>query len=89
MATLFRYEFYGLEHEPLLSKGDPITVQGTPMVRLATGTIVPAAGFHATLADATLDAARKLAELVRPVLQRITRLQDESVTLREKCEAAS
>ena len=43
--------------------GKPITVNGTPMVVLPHGVMVPAAGWHADHRGALLDAAQRIVEL--------------------------
>lgn len=45
------------------SVGTPVTVDGTPMVRLGHGTIVEAAGWSATVNEAANMAADKIDEL--------------------------
>ena len=45
------------------SVGTPVTVDGTPMVRLAHGTIVEAAGWSATVNEAANRAADRIDEL--------------------------
>lgn len=48
--------------------GSPQTVDGTPMVRLPHGTLVPAAGWHADRADAIREAADRVEELGRRLI---------------------
>jgi hypothetical protein len=43
--------------------GEPQTVGGDPMVRLAGGVIVPANGWHADFSDAVLEAAQRIESL--------------------------
>ena len=45
------------------SVGTPLTVDGTPMVRLAHGTIVEAAGWSASVNEAARKAADRIDEL--------------------------
>lgn len=78
MATLFRYETAGLEHEPFLLQGDEITVDGAPMVRLRHGTIVPAEGYCSSIAAAKLDLAARLDRMSKKVISRIATLLEEA-----------
>lgn len=79
MATLFRYETAGLEHEPFLLQGDEITVDGAPMVRLRHGTIVPADGYCTSIAAAKLNLAERLDAMAQKVLGRIAALLKETM----------
>lgn len=78
MAQLYRYEVTSLDHAPYLNQGEPLTVEGTPMVRLPYGTIVTADGFHSSKAAATLAAAHRLQAMLQPVLDRIASMEKEA-----------
>ena len=57
--------------------GEPLTVNGTPMVALGHGTIVLAAGWHADRGDAVLEAAQRVEELGRRLLGQADRMRAE------------
>ena len=63
------------------TSGTPRTIDGQPMVKTRWGIIVPAAGFHATLAEAQAEAATKIEALAR-------RLLDQAASLRGAQNAA-
>ena len=55
--------------------GTPITIDGTPHVRLGHGTIVPAAGWHADRRDALTAAAVKIEQYARALLLQADKLR--------------
>lgn len=59
-------------------KGQPVTVDGVRMVKLAHGTIVPADGFVDTLAEAKQEAARQIEMIGHRVLAQADRLRAEA-----------
>lgn len=77
MTKLYTYDV-SLTTAPHLIIGEPITVNGTPMVRMAHGTIVRADGWFSTDAEARADAADRLQNMVRQVLGRIHQLRTEA-----------
>ncbi len=60
MAMRFRVKVYGPGLTVWESKGEAVEFQGRPMVRLDHGTIVDAADYHATLAEAKRAAADRI-----------------------------
>lgn len=62
--------------------GEPITVQSTPMVALAHGTICPATGWHADRESAVREAADHIEQIGR-------RLLDQAASLRREPHRAS
>lgn len=58
--------------------GEPLTVNGTPMVRVGHGTIVLAAGWHASHSDALLEAAQKIEELGHLLLNQADTLRKDA-----------
>lgn len=61
------------------SVGTPVMVDGTPMCKLAHGTIVPAAGWSATVNEAANKAADEIDRLR-------SALESQSEQLRQKTE---
>jgi len=58
--------------------GEPVTVQGTPMVRLsAGGYIAPATGWHATREAALAEAATTVEAWGKLLLEQAARLRQE------------
>lgn len=64
-------------------KGEPVTVNGSPMVALAHEVIVPAAGWYETENEARLRAASKVEDLGLRLLAQARRLRIESEISRE------
>lgn len=60
MAMRFRVDVHGPGLTVWTSKGEAVEFQGRPMVRLDHGTIVDAADYHATLAEAKRAAADRI-----------------------------
>ena len=58
-----------------VTAGTPITIDGTPHVRLGHGTIVPAAGWHADRRDAMTAAAVKIEQYARTLLLQADKLR--------------
>ena len=58
--------------------GQPLTVDGTPMVKLSGGVLVPAAGWHAEHSDAVLEAAQRVEALGHRLLAQADRLRAEA-----------
>ena len=58
--------------------GEPRTVDGTPMVQLPHGVLVPAAGWHADERGALLDAAQRVVELGQRLLAQADRMREEA-----------
>ena len=83
MAPLFRYEITGLDHEPFLSQGESVTVDGVTMVRLGNRAMVPADDYFTSVAEAKLDLSLRLKAKVHDLLDRISALQDEALILAE------
>jgi len=48
--------------------GEPRTVDGTPMVLMSNGVLVPAADWHAELSDALIEAADRVEALGRRLM---------------------
>jgi hypothetical protein len=60
--------------------GEPRTVDGTPMVVLPYGVMVPAAGWHADQRGALLEAAQRVVDLGHRLLAQADRMRDEAST---------
>ena len=58
--------------------GEPRTIDGTPMVVLPYGVMVPAEGWHADHGDALLDAAKRVEELGHRLLAQADRLREDA-----------
>ncbi|NBW19832.1 MAG: hypothetical protein EBR82_68850 [Caulobacteraceae bacterium] len=58
--------------------GEPVTVQGAPMVRLAHGVLVPATGWHATREAALAEAATTVEAWGNLLLEQAARLRQEA-----------
>jgi hypothetical protein len=58
--------------------GEPLTVGGDPMVKLAGGVLVPATGWHATHGAAVLEAAQRIEALGHRLLAQADRLRVEA-----------
>jgi hypothetical protein len=58
--------------------GEPRTVDGTPMVQLPHGVLVPAAGWHADQRGALLEAAERVVELGQRLLAQAERMRAEA-----------
>lgn len=82
MTQLFRLDIFetldGSGVITHMNAGEPVTVNGTPMVRLAHGTIVSASGFWPTRQEARLRAAMRVEEIGRRILNQAERLRQEA-----------
>jgi hypothetical protein len=81
---------HGLTREGLgyfIQHGEPQTVGGNPMVKLAGGVLVPAAGWHAEYGDAVLEAAQRIEALGHRLLAQADRLRVEAAASKEKVPA--
>ena len=58
--------------------GQPLTVDGTPMVRLTGGVLVPAQGWHAEHADAVREAAKRIEDLGHRLLAQADTLRAQA-----------
>ena len=58
--------------------GEPRTIDGTPMVVMQNGVIVPAVGWHADQRGALLDAAQRIVELGHRLLAQADRVREEA-----------
>ena len=58
--------------------GEPRTVDGTPMVVMPHGVIVPAAGWHADKRGALLDAAQRIVELAHRLIAQADKLRADA-----------
>lgn len=58
--------------------GEPRTVDGTPMVVLPYGVMVPATGWHADQRGALLEAAQRVVDLGHRLLAQADRMRDEA-----------
>lgn len=58
-----------------MTSGEAVTVDGRPMVRLHGGTIVPADGWSADKATATANAAMRIAQLGRLLLDQAEQMR--------------
>ena len=67
--------------------GHPQTVGGTPMVKLTSGVLVPATGWHAEYGDALLEAAQRIEALGHRLLAQADRLRAEAATKKEEVPA--
>lgn len=59
-------------------KGDPQTVASTPMVRLSSGVLFPAEGWHSQRSGAIREAADKIESLGHKLLAQAERLRAEA-----------
>jgi hypothetical protein len=62
------------------ASGEPVTVQGRPMVMLRHGACVPAGGFVATLAEAKRIAADEIDAVRARLAAQAARLREEAAT---------
>jgi hypothetical protein len=58
--------------------GEPRTVDGTPMVLMPYGVLVPAAGWHADQRGALLEAAERVVELGQRLLAQAERMRNDA-----------
>jgi hypothetical protein len=58
--------------------GEPRTVDGTPMVQMPHGVLVPAAGWHPDERGALLEAAQRVVELGQRLLAQADRMRAEA-----------
>lgn len=58
--------------------GQPMTIDGTPMVKLSGGVLVPAKGWHSEHSDAVLEAAQRVEALGHRLLAQADRLRAEA-----------
>ena len=63
--------------------GEPLTVGGDPMVKLAGGVLVPATGWHAEFGDAVREAAQRIQALGHRLLAQADRLRVEAAASKE------
>lgn len=63
--------------------GEPHTIGGDPMVKLAGGVLVPAAGWHAEYGDAVLEAAQRIEVLGHRLLAQADKLRAEAAAKEE------
>lgn len=63
----------------ILLRGQPLTVEGMPMVKLHHGTIVEAGGWHADERDARCAAAERIEELGRKLLAQADSIREGAV----------
>jgi hypothetical protein len=63
--------------------GEPMTVNGTPMVRLSHGVLVPAKGWHSEHSDAVREAAQRIEDLGHRLLAQADRLRAEAAVKEE------
>lgn len=84
MTQLFRLEVgetvRGDGITTYMNVGEPVTVNGTPMVRLSHGTIVSATGFSPTRQQARLRAAGRIEDMGRVILAQAERLRSEEAS---------
>ena len=64
--------------------GQPLTIDGTPMVKLTGGVLVPAKGWHAEHGDAVLEAAQRIEALGHRLLAQADRLRAEAAVKKEE-----
>ena len=80
MTSLFRYEVGTYVHEDGVTsyclKGEPVTVNGSPMACLPNGVIIPAAGWYATEDEARLKAAAEVEDFGLRLLAQAKRLRE-------------
>lgn len=81
MTKLYKAYVASIDLHHWVQDGEPVTVGGTPMVRLSSDTIVPATRWRATKAEALLDAADQI-EAMR------VQLLHESIKLRQQARDA-
>lgn len=65
-------------------KGTPRTIDGTPMVQLAHGAIVPADGWCATEAEAKAKAADEIEMIGRNLFHQAKQLKDAAEAMRRE-----
>lgn len=82
MTKLYSAYVGSIDLHHWVQDGQPITVEGTPMVRLSHGAITPATGWRATKSEALLDAADKIEAMRAKLLQ-------ESIKLRQQAKEAT
>jgi hypothetical protein len=83
MSTLYRciVGIASLDGVPFtVVQGTPVTVDGTPMVRLSHGVIVPADGYSPDEATAKARAADEVEAVGRKILEQAQQLRGEGVT---------
>lgn len=84
MSTLYKVEVFASAVQStglttMLLRGQPLTVDGTPMVRLPHGTIVEAKGWHAELEAARRAAANEIEGFGQLLLNQAERIRTEGV----------
>lgn len=83
-ATLFKIDVGTIVNGEGLSvwtsSGEPVTVQGRPMVMLRHGVCIPADGFVATLAEAKRKAADEIDVVRARLAGQAARLREEAAT---------
>jgi hypothetical protein len=80
-VTDFNFTREGLSY--FVQHGEPLTVGGDAMVKLAGGVIVPARGWHAEFSDAVLEAAQRIEALGHRLLSQADRLRVEAAASKE------
>jgi hypothetical protein len=78
MATVHKIEVYGCNVTTYAKEGEALDVHGVPMVQLRHGTIVKPDGFHASLADASREAADKIDAIREQLAERAAELRKEA-----------
>jgi hypothetical protein len=78
MAMRFRVYVHGPGLTAWASKGEAVEFQGRPMVRLDHGTIVDAADYHATLAEAKRAAADRIEVMRQELAAQAAELRKEA-----------
>lgn len=82
-SEVFRYDVYDstIRCDGLMTyvnKGVPVLVNGDPMVQLSHGTIVDSEGWHADLGSAKREAAEKIEQLGKRLMEQAARLREEA-----------
>jgi hypothetical protein len=80
MAMRFRVDVHGPGLTVWTSKGEAVEFQGRPMVRLEYGTIVDAADYHATPAEALRAAADRIDAIREQLAIQASELRAEAAT---------
>lgn len=83
MTYLYRAECYERINEDgvgvYVQVGEPLTIDGTPMVRLSSGGyIAPAKGWHASKAAAMADAAGTVEQWSKLLADQAARMRQEA-----------
>jgi hypothetical protein len=78
MGRRFRVDVHGPGLTVWASQGEAVEFQGRPMVRLDHGTIVDAADYHATLAEAKRAAADRIDAMREDMAAQAAELRKEA-----------